>query len=257
MKKYFLLPVVTIMLLGINKSFAQSKVDIGIKGGLSIPNLTSGSSASPINNGYNSRLGFDAALQAEFHLSKHFSLQPELEYSQQGGKKDGNQAFAVPDDMVAQFPAGQVPPYLYADYNSVAKINYLMLPILAKYRFDIGKHWGAYAAAGPFVSLVSSAKNVTSGSSNIYLDEQQTEPVTTDPQSFDNTEKIKSDLHSFNTGVSGHLGINYKLPKGSIFVEGGGNYGLVDIQKDGTNGKNKTGAAVVNLGYQFSLCKHK
>jgi len=256
MKKYLILPAVTIMLLSVSNSFAQS-IDVGIKGGLSVPNLTSGSSATPINSGFSSRLGVDAAVQAEFHLTKHFSIQPELEYSEQGGKKNGIQAFTVPDNMVSQFPAGEVPQYLYANYNSVAKINYLMLPVLAKYRFDINKHWGAYVAAGPFVSMVLSAKNVSSGSSNIYLDDQQTQPVTSDAQSFDNTENIKSDLHSFNTGISGNLGINYKLPKGSIFVEGGGNYGLVDIQKDGANGKNKTGAAVFSLGYQFSLCKNK
>lgn len=254
MKKYFILSVLTIMLWGINKSFAQSQVDIGIKGGLSMPNLTSGSSANPINSGYSSRLGAYATLQAEFHLLKHFSIQAELEYSEQGGKKNGNQAFVVPADMVAQFPTGEVPSYLYANYNSVTKINYLIYPILAKYRFDIRKHWEAYAAAGPFVSLVLSAKNISSGSSNIYLDEQQTQPVTAAPHSFDNTESIKSELHSFNTGISGQLGINYKLPKGIIFVEAGGNCGLINIQKNRTNGKNKTGAAAITLGYQFRLC---
>jgi hypothetical protein len=40
-------------------------------------------------------------------------------------------------------------------------------------------------------------------------------------------------------------------------VESGGNYGLTDIQKDGTNGKNKTGAGVFDLGYQFSLSRYK
>lgn len=256
MSKYFILPVVTMMLLGINISFAQSRVDVGIKGGLSMPNLTSGSSANPVNSGYSSRPGADAALQAEFHLSKHLSIQPELEYSEQGGKKNGNQAFAVPVDMMAQFPAGEVPSYLYADYNSVAKINYLLLPILAKYSVYIGKRWGAYAAVGPFVSMLLSAKNITNGSGNIYLDEQQTQPLTAAPQSFDNTANIKNDLHPFNAGISGHAGFSYKLPGGRIFVEAGGNYGLADIQKDGTNGQNKTGAAAINMGYQFSLCKH-
>jgi hypothetical protein len=114
MKKYFLLTVVIFMLLCINSSFAQTHVHIGIKAGLSVPNLTSGSNANPINSGYSSRLGMDYALFAEFRLSKHFSLQPELEYCQQGGKKNGTQAFPVPANLVGQFPAGQVPPYLFA-----------------------------------------------------------------------------------------------------------------------------------------------
>lgn len=253
MKNYTFLPILSVMVLSANLSFAQTPVDIGFKAGLSIPNLTSVNSDNPVNSGYSSRLGTDAAVHAEFHLSKHFSIEPQLEFSQQGGKKNGVQAFAVPADMVDQFPVGEVPPYVYADYKNEAKINYLMLPVLAKYRFDLSKHWDAYAAAGPFASIVLSAKNVTSGFSDIYLDEQQAQPVSSDPQSFDNTENIRKDLHHFNAGISGHLGIDYKLLRGGLFIEGGGNYGLIDIQKDGTNGKNKTGAAVINLGYEFRL----
>ena len=195
----------------------------------------------------------DAAVQAEFHLSKHFSIQPQLKYSAQGGKKNGVQAFAVPANLVSKFPAGNVPAYVYADYKSIAKMNYLMLPVLAKYGVDLGHRWGAYIAVGPFASVLLSAKNVTSGMSNIYTDRQQTEPVTTSPLSFDNKDNIKSDLHSFNWGVSGNIGFDYKLPKSSIFIEGGGNYGLVDIQKSSPNGKNKTGAAVIDLGYDVIL----
>jgi len=66
---------------------------------------------------------------------------------------------------------------------------------------------------------------------NTILDKQQTQPVTTSTQSFDNTENIKTTCIPFNTGVSGHLGLNYKPSKGSIFVEGGGNHGLVDIHR--------------------------
>ena len=176
-----------------------------------------------------------------------------MEYSAQGGKKNGVQAFAVPANLVSKFPAGEVPAYVYADYKSIAKMNYLMLPVLAKYGVDLGHRWGAYIAAGPFASELLSAKNVTSGMSNIYSDQQQTEPVTTSPVSFDNKDNIKSDLHTFNAGASGLIGVNYKSPNSSIFIEGGANYGLVDIQKGSTNGKNKTGAAVIDLGYQFRL----
>jgi hypothetical protein len=253
MKKFIFLTVLSIMAISL-KSFSQMPVDMGVKGGLSIPNLSSASSGNPGSDGYSSRLGADVAAHVEFHLSKHFSIEPQLEYAEQGGKKNGAQAFPVPADMATQFPAGEAPPYLYANYNSVAKINYLMLPILAKYRFDMRRHWGAYAAAGPFATRVLSAKNITTGSSDVYLDQHESQPLSPDPQSFDNTENIRKDLHSFNAGISGHLGIEYKLEKGSLFIEGGGNYGLIDIQKDGTNGKNKTGAAVVQLGYQFRLC---
>jgi hypothetical protein len=242
-----------VLLNATNILLAQNQIEIGIKGGLSIPNLTSGNSNNPINSGYSSRLGGDFAVQYEYYLSKRFSIQPQLEYSQQGGKKNGNQAFSVPAEMQMQFPTDAVPQYLYANYNSVAKINYLMLPILAKYHLNLGSKWQLYAGVGPFVSTVLSAKNISTGSSNIYLDSRQTQQISPVAQSFERNEDIKSELRSFNAGISGLLGLSYKLPTGAIFIEGGGNYGLVDIQKNGTNGNNKTGAAIINIGYLIRI----
>lgn len=154
--------------------------------------------------------------------------------------------------MQTLFPIGQLPSYLYATYKSTAKINYLTLPVLVKYYYYLKRHWHVYIAAGPFASIVLSAKNETSGSSNIYLDQQENQPLTSSPQSFDNTKKIKKNLHAWNTGINGHVGIGYKFKSSSLFLEGGGNYGLVDIQK---NAKNKTGAGTVTFGYQFRIKK--
>jgi hypothetical protein len=235
---------------------ARAQIDIGIKAGLSIPNLTSGNSANPINKGYGSRLGPDASIQAEFHLSRRFSIQPEIQYSSQGGKKDGNQAFSVPPELAAMFPPGQAPSYLYANYKSTAKFNYLMIPILAKFHFILRNNWDVYAAVGPFVSFVLNAKNITSGTSTIYLDEQHTQPMPIGEQSFDRTENIKKDLHSANAGIDGLVGLAYHFKNSSVFVEGGGNYGFVKIQKGDVNGQNNTGAAVAVVGYAITIC-HK
>lgn len=254
MKTYNLLAVLCTLIISVNSSFAQTKVDIAIKAGLDIPDLSAGDNANPINSGYGSRLAPDGAIDVEFHLSKHFSIQPQLEYSAQGGKKNDVEGFAVPADLLPLIPAGESPSYVYANYKSVARINYLMLPLLAKYRLDLSKHLGAYIAAGPFVSLVLSAKNITSGSSNIYLDPEETQPLSPDPESFNNKADIKSDLHKFNTGFSGHIGFDYKLAKGSqLFIEGGGNYGFINIQKYSADGVNRIGASVVVIGYQVPL----
>lgn len=244
---------ISMIVLSANMILAQTRPSLGFKAGLSIPNLTSGSSTNPVSSGYGSRLDIDAAVHIEFPFCDRFSIQPQLEYSSQGGKKNGTQAFTVPDEMLLLFPSGQAPAYLYADYKSEAKMNYLMLPVLAKYRIKWKSKWSVYLAGGPFISYLLNAKNITRGSSRVYLDYDKTEPVTAQPQSFSNKDNITSDLHRFNTGISGHFGIDYKLGGGSLFLEAGGNYGLIDIQKGTANGKNKTGAAVVDLGYQFRL----
>lgn len=253
MKNHIVILVFFIPAIGIESSFAQTSTEIGLKGGLSIPNLTSASSGNPVSSGYTSRLDVDAAMHVELHLTKRFSIQPQLEYSSQGGKKNGTQAFTVPEAMLQQFPPGQAPTYLYADYKSEARMNYLMLPVMAKLHVDLRNRWGTYVAAGPFVSYLLNAKNITKGSGFIYLDERKTQPVTSESQSFDSKDNVRSDLHHFNTGISGHLGVNYEIPGGQLFLEAGGNYGFIDIQKNRADGKNKTGAAVINIGYQFRL----
>jgi hypothetical protein len=131
-----------------------------------------------------------------------------------------------------------------------------MLPVLAKYRFAIARNLGGYIAAGPFAGLLLSAKNITSGSGKIFLDNHLSQPISPAEQSFDNNSNIKSDLHSFNAGISGNAGIYCKAGRGRLFLEGGGNYGFFNIQKINANGKNKTGAAVVTAGYEFPLRSH-
>src|SRR6202012_5276848 len=167
---------------------------LGFRGGLSIPNLTAGGSAeNALNSGYSSRLGADAGVFAEFKFSNLFSIQPMIEYSSQGGKKDGFQAFTTPDEIASQYPPGQAPPYLYGTYNSTAKLNYLMIPILAKFGWGLGKTsmFRFYADAGPFLGLLISAHQVTSGESPFYADAGGQQPLPGGSHSFDNNENIK------------------------------------------------------------------
>jgi len=219
-------------------SAKSQNISIGVRGGLTLPNLSAGSGAdvTPLNKGYSSREGLGFGLFAEFGMSKLLSIQPMLEYSQQGGKKNGFQALPTPSEVVPLFQAaGQpVPTYLYADYKSETKLNYIMLPVLAKFGWALGSqlHWRVYADAGPYAGLLVSAHQITSGTSSLYLDAQKKQPLV-DPQSnqplplnnFNETTNIKDQLHKFNLGLGGNAGISYKFKKNSIFIEAGGNYG--------------------------------
>jgi len=232
-------------------------IALGVKGGISIPNLTAGGSTStPLNTGYSSRFGPDLGVTAEFKMSALFSIQTELEYSSQGGKKDGLQAFTTPAQVAQEFPPGQAPEYLYANYNSTAKLNYLMLPVLAKFGMDFkSSPLRIYADAGPFLGYLVYAKQVTTGSSQFYTDPAGTQPLPGGPQSFDNTQDIKDQLNKVNFGIEGSIGLAYKSKKSYVFIEVGGNYGFLNIQKVAADGKNNTGAATVDIGYSFWLGK--
>jgi len=249
-------PVVSIMLvcgcLLYHAGFAQS-ISVGVKGGISIPNLTSGGSDNPLNTGYKSGLGPNAALFGEYGISDLFSVELSFEYSAQGGKKHGKQALPVTPDIAAIFAPNPAPPYLWTNFDADANLNYLMIPLLAKFGFDISNSWRVYASAGPFAAFLLSAKTVTKGSSNVYADEQETIPLLTEPTSFDATTDIKDQLHHFNWGVEVNIGLAYRFDQHSIFIEGGGNYGFIPIQKDKANGQNNAGAATVRIGYAYTF----
>ncbi len=248
-------------LIAFYKASAQD-ISIGVKGGISIPNLHApGSNQTPVNTGYESRLGPGAAVFAQFHVSDLFSVQPMIEYSSQGGKKNGLQAFSTPAEAAIYFRAQNqaVPAYLYGNYKSDVQLSYLMLPVLAKFTIALGSSpFRVYADAGPFASLLLAAKDVTRGKSQIYTDAKGTQPLQgLGSFSFNTDTSIISSLNKFNAGVEGHLGIALQIGRSSVFVEGGGNYGFINIEKDKTDGKNNTGAAVVMAGYSFRFGEKK
>jgi hypothetical protein len=237
--KYLFLSSLSICFFVVCANCYSQNFVLGVRGGISIPNLTGGGSENPINTGYKSRLGTDFWIFAEYKFSDFFSLQPMIEYSQQGGKKDGLQAITNP------YPP---PQYLYANFNSTAKLNYLMVPILAKIGWNFKKApLRFYISGGPFISFLVSAKQLTSGDSPTYLDPAGQQPIST-ASSFNATTDIKSQINSTNFGVEGNVGLAYRKGANNLFLEGGGNYGFMNIQKGSQNGKNNTGAATVSVG---------
>lgn len=249
MKKNGSFWLMCLCILFANISNAQD-FTLGVRSGLSIPNLSAGGSQNnPLNTGYKSRLGVDEGIYGEYHVSSLFSIEAMLEYSSQGGKKTGMQAYPNPQ--------GSTPPYLYADFKSEAKLNYLLVPVLAKFGWNLSSHSPVrfYVDAGPFAGFLLSAKQVTSGSSIVYLDPQGQQPATPTAQSFDASTDLKNQLNTFNFGVSGNIGFAYHCNKSQFFIEGGGNYGFLNIQKGTANGKNQTGAGTVALGYGYTFGK--
>jgi hypothetical protein len=249
----WLLPAVVMFFC--TKANAQ-QIDLGVRGGISIPNLTAGGSEeNPLNKGYSSRQGPDFGIFGEYHLSKLFSIEAMISYSSQGGKKDGFQAFPPSPEQAAALPPGTT--YLYADFKSEAKLNYLMVPILAKFGWNLGPKspLRLYVDAGPFFGFLVSAKQAVTGTSLLYLDEGRTQQLPVPAQKLDRDVDIKDQLNTFNFGVSGNVGLAYLFGRNQVFVEGGGNYGFLNIQKGSANGKNNTGAATASIGYAYRICK--
>lgn len=247
------------------QTIAQQNIYLGLKGGISIPNLSSGSTAqSDWDEGYSSRIGPNLGVLGEFQFSNTFSMQPEIDFIGEGGKRNGIQPFSVPDKYLAAFQAAFKTDrdYVFSDYNNVSRINYLQIPVMAKFNFPLNQNQRLkfFVQAGPFISFLVGAKQlVKTADLKVYQDkagQQQIPPEAVAAffgTKLDTAINAKGELHKTNVGVQGAIGLSYNFGPGKLFIEGGGNYGFIDMQKGAEHGKNRIGAATVALGYALSI----
>ncbi|NNV56738.1 porin family protein [Limnovirga soli] len=244
-----LLTAFSISLLG------QTKLMLGAKSGISIPNLKA-KGDNPISEGWSSRLGVYAGIMAEYEIGNNLYLQAEINYASQGGKKNGLQT--IPTSAFAnEVPPGTVlPTYVYGNYQSEVKLNYLELPVLLKSSITLSESISILLEAGPYAGFLINAKNITAGNGNIYLDKSLSIPLLEESISFDQNNDIKKDINSFNAGVQAGVGLGINLPnENKINIITGINMGFTPIQKDVLNGQNNTGAITITASYLFKSRK--
>jgi Outer membrane protein beta-barrel domain len=240
----------------------------GLKAGFGVPHLSAGSTSTPLSEGYSSRLGFYSGIVTEYQSGGRFGLRAEINYSSQGGIRTGMQALPLPSEMLPlwqQLPnfGIKTTPYMYANIKSDAILNYLEIPVMGKLTFNMSPRLNVYVQAGPYMGVRIHAKNITSGSSSIFVDKDGDLPVdaililaeqpTMGAVSFDNSENITSDVHRFNIGAQGAVGFGLMIGSGKVFIEAGGNYGFIPVQIDKANGSNNTGAGTLTFGYMFEI----
>jgi hypothetical protein len=232
----------------------SQNIKFGIKGGLSLPNLSS-SGGSDVSKGYKTISGPDLALVVEYIIAKKFSIETGFEWSTQGGQKSGLQTIPASPELAQYFPPGSNVQFLYASFKSTVRLQYLMLPLLIKYtvNLDHSGHWKFYWDAGLFGGLLLTANASAAGASKVYYDKQETNFVSSVPIQFDSTGDIKNQLHQGNFGIEGNIGGLYHLKSISYFIEAGGNYGFINLQKNSQNGINYTGALIFRLGLLYNF----
>lgn len=188
MKKLVVLAVLTVMSLV--TIYAQD-IKIGAKVGLNLstlqPELT------------DSRTSFHLGGMAEISLTDVFSIQPELLYSAQGAKDQND-----------------------SDNNEIFKVDYITLPILAKYYvFDALSIEG-----GPQLGILLSSEQEDNGE----------------------TDDLKDITKSIDIGLA--IGVGYKLENGLNF---GARYyfgsDVNDIDEDQEEFKNRV--FQISVGYFF------
>ncbi|KAA6329254.1 hypothetical protein EZS27_021919, partial [termite gut metagenome] len=170
MKRILILALSLLSLCGYSQT-----VNVGVRGGLSIPNVVGGGD-NPLSKGYSSRFAGTGGVFAELGMNDLLSLRLGVEYSGQGGNRNGvqamssNQLMASMAGMLAILPPAlasaleQIPGIFYADVKNTTKFDYLMIPLSLQIGKDLGgswKSWRVYAGAGPFVSFLLSAEQVS------------------------------------------------------------------------------------------------
>jgi hypothetical protein len=240
----------------------------GIRAGVGIPNLKS-TDDNIYSMGYETVPGFDGSLFGDFGITEHFSIKAELGFSRKGGERNGVQpippASLGPLEQIAQGNP------VWATFDNTAVFNYIEIPILAKYEWDLGSKWGVYVNAGLYVDFIINPEQVTKSNGDVplYWNEEQTVPVEVPydtgagivmvPLSVDltATTDINADLANMDFGGMWGFGFTYAISESSeLLADIRGSYGFIPLQNDtDTYGSVHMGNMTFALGYAYVIPK--
>jgi hypothetical protein len=246
-------------------------IKIGAKIGFSLGNLSSNNDNIYAQN-FESTSGIDFGLTFEFEITDMISIQPEVNYTQRGGKRTGLQPISANElrDQLNQFlPFIGMPLItdenpLYATFDSESDLSYLEIPVLVK--FGWGDDFRFYGEIGPYLGVLLSANQITNGNSQFYFDSQANTPVIVPnpsgnppfvqlpPESLTANTTIKDDLRTVNFGGIVGIGMSKKInQKGEISIDARAAYGFNAIQFNEVFGESHIGGVVFSLGYAYQL----
>lgn len=205
-------------------TFASVSAQISIKGGINLATMNEESeNLSRDDIERHAVTGPVLGLAFDLRLSALFTIQPELLYSQGGGRNSYT--------------------FLGATIESTYRINYLEVPVLAK--IELGNAGsekgglGVYAAAGPWVGYALNGKS------------KVTSPIGTVEQDF--TFDDEDDAKRLNYGLAAGAGIN----AGKLTLDLRYNFGINNLlDNDADNGNDnkpvrQTRGLALTLGYNF------
>lgn len=207
--KKVLLTAAAVMTFGLMQA---QEVKFGAKVGLNISNVSGDIEESK------NKVGFQIGGFAEIKVTDKFSIQPEMLYSTQGTKAD--QTYADADGSF--------------NIDLTQKLNYLNIPVMAKYYVD--KKF--YVEAGPQIGFLLSAEQKAEAS-GVYFGQPVNETETVDN---------KSSLNSTDFGVNIGLGYNFSDKVGANLRY---TSGLSDVDKDAKDSEIYNSNIGISISYNF------
>ena len=246
-------------------------IKIGFRVGYSLSKIND-SNDNMYASDYESVSGVDFGFTTEFFKTDLISVKTELNYTQRNGKRSGMQPVGENElsDQLNQFlPFIGLPPItdenpLWASFEAEQKLSYLEIPVLVK--FGWGDDFRFFAEVGPYVGILTRARQVTSGTSQFYFDEEGEFPVFVpnpdgDPlfvelpaQSLDADTNIKENLKTVNFGGIVGIGASKNIgEKSEISLDARASYSFNYIQINDVFGKSNIGGVIVSLGYAYTI----
>lgn len=286
MKNFKLFQIITVLLMFLTQ-FNYAQVKIGAKVGYSLNKLSS-SEENIYTENFESTGGVDWGFLVEIPINDLVSIQPEINFTQRGGKRNGPQpvqtgplaeGFASSGFSLAQLnqiiffsggaPINDANPF-YADYDSESELKYLEIPVLVKLGW--GSNWRFYVEGGPSLGVLLSANQVTSGNSSLYYDKGLTDPLKIPNADFQpgngqapflsaefpaipfNTDTdTKENLETLNFGVQLGVGLIKSFGSSEVFIDAKTSYGLTYIQRNSVFGETVIGGIIFSVGYAYTL----
>jgi len=189
----------------------QAQTTFGARAGLNLANISIDSDFGGIST--DSRMGITIALLADVGVSESFSVQPELHYIQKGYK--------VETEFLGYMIKGTL------------TLNYLELPIHAKYKFG-KENLGGYVLAGPTIGYALSGNAEQCENGNC-----QSEKI-----EFDENDGFKR----FELGLS--LGGGVTIGE-NLFIDIRYVLGISNLSNDGSEDTAKNKGIQFGVGYMF------
>lgn len=252
--------------LAMTTNYAQTN-KYGIRAGVGIPSIKS-IDDNVYSKDYETVPGFDGSFFADFGITENFSLKAELGYSRKGGERNGTQPIP-PAGLGPLEPLAQGNP-VWATFDNTAVFNYIEIPILAKYEWNLDDSWGVYVNGGFYVDFIINPEQVTNsnGAVPLYWDEAQTIPIQVPydtgggiimvdlpPVDLTATTDISNDLANMDFGAMFGVGLTKSISENSeLLLDIRGSYGFIPLQNNtDLYGSVHMGNVTFALGYAYTF----
>ena len=229
--------------------FAQTR--LGIRDGLSLASLHDLTKAV---RGSGSREGIYSGIHTSFRLGRGFYLQPEINYTTQGGQITGVQ------EVAADFAGIDLPKDrdTYTMVQKNQRLNYIEVPLLVRFEIERDSRYSVYI--GPAVGFLLSAKTEIQSNSTLYLDPSCHEPVIADgrpapPVSIHSNINTYNGTRKINPGMLAGVGFGYPLKSRCLLIDVRAHLGFRNLAKFRFTNESRytTSSFYMTIGYEIDV----